>query len=122
MRVKYELKGYADQSVLTDEQQKLMNDYVEAIDGYIVLKFNKLLVEEEENDIIVDIPQNFIYEFDDNVGEGHGSNRGKYVIKSSSGGNSKFSYPNQGKWLAHDILAGLESVFLPLLAVGAALL
>ena len=72
MRVKYELKGYADQSVLTDEQQKLMDDYVETIDGYIVPKFNKLLVEEEENDIIFDSPQNFIYVFDDNVGEGHG--------------------------------------------------
>ena len=33
MIVKYDLKGYADQSALTDEQQTLMDASVEAVDG-----------------------------------------------------------------------------------------
>ena len=44
MILKYDLKGYTDQGALTDEQQTLMDDYVEAVDGDIVLKFKKLLV------------------------------------------------------------------------------
>ena len=72
MAVKYELKGYANQSALPEEQQTLMDASVESVDGDIVLKFKKFLVEEGENDIIVDGPQNFIYAYDDTVGEGHG--------------------------------------------------
>ena len=54
MIVKYDLNGYAYQAALTDYQQTLMDDSVDAIDGEIVLKFKKFLVEDEENDIIVD--------------------------------------------------------------------
>ena len=48
MIVKYYLKGYADQEALMDKQQTPMDASVEAIDGDIVLKFNKFLVEEWE--------------------------------------------------------------------------
>ena len=54
MIVKYDLKGYADQAALLDEQQTLMDASVEAVDGDIVLKLRKFLVEEGGNDIIVD--------------------------------------------------------------------
>ena len=54
-----------------------MHASVEAVDGDIVLKFKKSLVEEGENEISVSGPQNFIYAFADTVGEGHGSNRAK---------------------------------------------
>jgi len=122
MTVKYDLIGYAAQAALPDVQQTLMDASVESVDGDIVLKFKKFLVEEGENDIIVDGPQNFIYAYADTVGEGHGSNRGKAVINLLSGGTSKVSDPDQGKWLAHGILAGLAWGFLTPLAVGAALL
>ena len=104
MIVKYDLKGYADQSVLTDKQQKLMDVSVEAVDSDIVLKLKKFLVEEGGNDNIVDGPQNFIYAFADTVGEGYGSDRGKSTINISLIGSSKVYDPNQGKWLAYDIL------------------
>ena len=45
MIVKYDLKGYADQAALTDYHQKLMDASIEAVDGEIVLKFKKVLVE-----------------------------------------------------------------------------
>ena len=45
MIVKYDLMGYADQAALPNEQQTLMYAYVDAVDGYIVLKFKKFLVE-----------------------------------------------------------------------------
>ena len=122
MIVKYDLKGYSDQTALPDEQQKLMDDYVEAVDGDIVLNFKKSLVEEWGNDIFVDVPQNFIYAFSDTVGELHSSNREKNVINISLGGTSKVSDPNQGKWLSHGILGVLAWVFLTLLVVGADLL
>ena len=67
----------------------------------------KFLVEKGGNDIIVDVPQKFVYAFSDTVGEVNGPNRGKAVIKLSLGGTSKVSDPNQVKWLAHSILAGL---------------
>ena len=53
---------------------------VEAVDGDIVIKFKKFLVEEGENEISFSGPQNFIYTFSDNFGEGHGSNRVKAGI------------------------------------------
>ena len=93
MIVTYDLKGCDDQAALTDEHQTITDDSVEAVDGDIVLKFNNFLVEEGENDIIVEVPQNFVYAFSDTVGEVHGSNRGKYVINISSGGTSKIIIP-----------------------------
>ena len=99
-----------------------MNAFVEAVDSDIVLKFKKFLVEEGENDMIFDAPQNFIYVFSGTVGEGHGSNRGKYIIIIISGGTFKVSDTNQGKWLYHGILEGLTWGFLTLLAVDVALL
>ena len=119
---KYDLKRYADQEALPDEQQTFTDAYVEAVDGYIVLKFKKFLVKEGGNEIIVDGPQNFIYKFSDTVGEGHGLKGGKSVINISLGGTSKVSDPNQGKILSYGILTGLEWVFLTLLAIGADLL
>ena len=107
---------------MSDEQRILMDDSVEALYGDIVLKFKNFLLEEGINDIIVDGPQNFIYEFSGNTGEGHGSKRGKSVINLSLGGISKVSGTNQGKWFTHGIMEGLAWVFLTLLAVGAALL
>ena len=62
-----------------------MDSYVEALYGDIVLKFKRLLVEEEDNEISVSGPQTFTYAFSDTVGEGHGSNRGKSVIDISTG-------------------------------------
>ena len=91
MIVKYELKGYSDHAALMDKYQTLMDYYIEAVDGDIVIKFKKFLVEEGQNDIIADGPQNFNYSFSDTVGEGHGSNRGKAIINLSSGGISKVS-------------------------------
>ena len=44
-----------------------MDTSVEAVDGDIVLKFKKFLVEEGENEISAS--QKFIYAFDDTVGE-----------------------------------------------------
>ena len=46
-----------------------MDASVEAADVDIVLKFKKLLVKEGINDIIVGVPQNFIYAFSGTVGE-----------------------------------------------------
>ena len=112
MIVKYDFRVNSEQSLLLYEQQKFMDTSIEAVDGDIVLKFNKFLVEERENEISFSGPQNFIYGFFESVGEGHGSNRSKYVINISSGGTSKVSYPNQGKLLAHEIMAGLAWVFL----------
>ena len=97
-----------------------MDASVEAVDGDIVLKFKKFLVEEGVNEIIVDGPQNFIYEFSDAFGEVHVSNRAKSMINLIPGRTSKVSDPNQGKWLAYDIMTGLAWGFLTLLAVGAA--
>ena len=99
-----------------------MDASVEAVDGDIIIKFKKFLLEEGENDIIGNGTHNFIYEFSDTVGEGHGSNMEKSVINLSSGGSSKVSDLNQGKWLSHGIMAGLAWGFLTLLAVGATLL
>ena len=65
---KFDLKSYAKQGALPPEQQTLMDASVESVDGDIVLKFKKFLVEEGENDIIVDGPQNFIYAYSDTVG------------------------------------------------------
>ena len=44
-----------------------MDTSVKVVDGDIVIKFNKFLLEEEDNEISVSGPQNFIYEFSDNV-------------------------------------------------------
>ena len=44
MLVKYDLKGYADQTALPYKQQILMDASIEAVDGEIVLKFKKFLV------------------------------------------------------------------------------
>ena len=52
--VKYKLNGYAEQAEMLDEQKTLMNDFVEAVYGDIVIKFKKSLVEEGRNGIIVD--------------------------------------------------------------------
>ena len=122
MIVKNDIKGYSYQSALMEKNETLMDASVEAVDGYIVPKFKKFLVEEGGNEIIFYGPQNFIYEFSDTVGEGHGSNRGKYFIDISLGGRSKVSDTNQGKWLSHGILEGLSWGFLTLLAVDVALL
>ena len=122
MIVKYDLKLYAEKKLLPDEQKKLMDGYVEAVDGGIVIKFKKFLVEEGGNRIIVDGHHNFIYEFYDTVGEGYGSNRGKSIINISLSGSSKVHDPNQGKWSVYDILEVLAWEFLILLAVGDALL
>ena len=122
MVVKYDLKGYADQSALSYKQQTLVYASIEAVYGYIVIKFKNFLVEEGVNDIIVDGPQNFIYAFSDTDGKVHGSNRGKAVINISLGGTSKVYNPNQYKWLSHGIMAGLVWGFLALLDVGADLL
>ena len=46
MIFKYYLKGYSKQAALTDKHQTLMGASVEAVDGDIVLKFNKFLLEE----------------------------------------------------------------------------
>ena len=54
MIVKYDRKGYSDQGTLLDEHQTTMNDSVEAVNGDIVLKFKKFLLEEGESDLIVD--------------------------------------------------------------------
>ena len=62
-----------------------MDDSVEAVDGDIVLKIKKFLVDYEENEICVSCPQNFIYAFSDTVGEGKVPNRGKSVIDLSAG-------------------------------------
>ena len=56
MIVKYELKRYNEKAALSDEQQTLKDASVEVVDGDIVLKFKKFLVEEGENDIISDGP------------------------------------------------------------------
>ena len=118
MLVKYELKGYSDQAALPDKQQTIMDASFEAVDGDIVLKLNNFPGDDRGNDIIVDGPQNFIYVFSCTLGEGHRSNRGKHVINLSSGGSFKVPDPYQGKWLYHDILAGLSWVFLTLWAFG----
>ena len=122
MIAKYDLKGYADQGALPEEQQKLMDTSVEAVDGDIVLKFKNLLVQEGVTGIIVYGPHIFIYAFFATVGEGHDSNRGEVVNNLCLCGRSKVSYPNQYKLLYHGILADQEWVFLTLLAVGADIL
>ena len=95
MIVKYDLKGYADQAALKAEQQTLMNASIEDINLDIVLNFKKILVEEGGNEIIVDSPQNFIYELAETVGGGHVSNKDKNVTNFILGGNSKVSDTNQ---------------------------
>ena len=62
-----------------------MDASVEDVDGDIVLKFKKLLVDYEKNKICVSGHHNFIYAFSDTIGEGHCSNRGKVVIDLSIG-------------------------------------
>ena len=62
-----------------------MNSSVEAVDGDTVLKFQKFLVEEADNEISISVTQNFIYVFSDTVGEVDGSNRGKSAIEISKG-------------------------------------
>ena len=44
MIVKYYISGYNYQAELPEKQQTLMDSYVEAVDGDIVLKFKKFLV------------------------------------------------------------------------------
>ena len=44
MIIKYDFKGYSDQIALLDEQPTLMDASVEAVNGEIVLNFNKFLV------------------------------------------------------------------------------
>ena len=62
-----------------------MKPSVEAVDGDTVLKFQKFLVEEADNEISISVTQNFIYAFSDTVGEVHGSNRGKTAIYLTTG-------------------------------------
>ena len=45
-----------------------MDTSVEAVDGDIVLKFNKFLVEERGGEISVSGPHNFVYAFSDTIG------------------------------------------------------
>ena len=99
-----------------------MDTSVQALDGDIVIKFKKFLVEDRENDMIVDGNQKVIYAFAYTVNEETDSNRGKSVINIISGGTSKVSDSNQVKWLDHRILTGLAWEFLTLLAVSVALL
>ena len=49
-----------------------MDVSIEDVDGKIVLKFKKLLVEEVYNETSVSGPWNFIYAFSDTVVKGHG--------------------------------------------------
>ena len=63
----------------------IKDTYVEDVDGGIVIKFKKFLVEEGGNEISVSGTQNFIYAFSDTVGEGNGANRGKAGIDLSTG-------------------------------------
>ena len=113
---------YICRSIYCYVHQTLMDDSVEAVDGDIVLKFKKFIVEEEGNEISFDGPHNFIYTFSDTVDEVHGSNRGKAVIKIRLVGSSKVYDLNQGKWLSRGILTGLARRFFMLLTVGADLL
>ena len=76
-----------------------MDASVEAVYGDKVLKSKNFLLEEWVNDSIANVPQNFIYKVSVIVGEGHVSNRVKYVINLSSDGTSKVSDTNQFKWL-----------------------
>ena len=62
-----------------------MEASIEAVDGDIVLKFKKFLVEEGENKISVNVPQKFTYAFVDTFGEEHGSNRDKALIELNTG-------------------------------------
>ena len=48
-----------------------MDTYVEAVDGVILLKSKKLLVEEGDNEFSISGPQKFMYKLSDTVGEGH---------------------------------------------------
>ena len=61
-----------------------MDPSVEDVDGAIVLKFNNFLVEDGGNKISVSGTHNFIYEFYETVGEGHGSSRVNIVIELST--------------------------------------
>ena len=45
MIVKDDLKGYSDQAELPDKHQIIMDASIESVDGDIVLKFKKFLVE-----------------------------------------------------------------------------
>ena len=63
----------------------IKDTYVEDVDGGIVIKFKKFLVEEGGNEISVSGTQNFIYAFSDTIGEGYGSNKGKAVIYLATG-------------------------------------
>ena len=44
MVVKYDLKGYADQSALSYKQKTLVYASIEAVYGYIVTKFKKFII------------------------------------------------------------------------------
>ena len=54
MIIKYDIKGYADQSELLEKKQTLIYASVEAVDGEIFLKLKNFLLDEGGNDIIVD--------------------------------------------------------------------
>ena len=99
-----------------------MDTSVETIYGDILLKFKKFLVEEGVNKIIVNSRHNFIYAFDDTVGDGHGSNRNKAVINNILGETSKVSDTNQCKCISHRILTELSWELFSFLYVGASLL
>ena len=62
-----------------------MDDSVEAVDGELVLKLKRFLLEEGGNEIIVSGPQKFIYSLSDTVSKGHGSNRSISVIGLGTG-------------------------------------
>ena len=57
MIVKYELKGYANHAALPDEQQTVTDISIEAGDGDILIKFNKLLVEDGGITLLTMVPR-----------------------------------------------------------------
>ena len=61
-----------------------MDASIESLDGDILIKFKKLLVEEGYNEISVSGTHNSVYAFSDTVGEGHFLKRGKAVIDFST--------------------------------------
>ena len=60
-----------------------MDASVKALDGEILLKLKKFVLEEGGNEISVS--QNFIHAFSDTIGDGHGAKKCKTVIGLSTG-------------------------------------
>ena len=100
---------------MPESQQTLTDTSIEVVDGQTIMKFTKLLVEEDEIEITTE-DNIFLWAHggsSDQLGY-HGAARESFELNLSSGASEAFVSPNKSAWMAHGIMAFLAwGVFVP---------